>query len=269
MDLIEQQDLPTAQENISASVAKEIQAKIMVALKFPREMAVVEKNIAYMCSKLKFADGATYQLPRGDEIVTGPSVHLLKGIALLYKNLEHGHIINDKGSDYTSGFAYAWDYENNVYIKKSFFVKHERYTKKGIKKITDIAAIGEIVNAQVSRNVRNALIEVIPWVVIEEAQEACANTLKIEMAKTPIEKRRQQSKEHFEKLGVNDESLKNKLGKTFAELDEDDLLNLRKVANAIKDKFITIESWLGIETPEQDQKTSDLNEAIRGASEQK
>jgi len=268
LEITKEDHLPqTSNENRSATISKEMQAKVMVAKRFPRDLFAAEKNIQFMCSKIKFADGATYQLPRGEQTVTGPSVHLLKGIAQAYQNLEHGAIIEDRGIDYTSGFAYGWDYENNLYIKKSFYVKHERYTKKGIKKITDTAAIDEIVNARISRNVRGCLTEIIPWVIIEEAQEACAATVKAEMAKTPIEKRRIQSKEHFSKMGVDDESLKNKLGKTFDELDEEDLLTLRKVANAIKDKFITVENWLGIETPEQDQKTTDLNDAIRSASE--
>lgn len=262
----EDQDISS---NAALVVTKEIEAKITVALKFPRNIDQVEQEIKSMCSRVRFADGSTYSLPRGGKAVNGPSVHFAKGIAQLYGNIEHGHKIEKKGIDFTSGFAYAWDLQRNICIKKDFYMKHERKANNSIKKVTDPAEILEMLNAQISRAVRNCILEIMPWYLIEEAQEICANTLRAEAKKTPIEQRRDQAREAFRPYGVDDERIKKKFGKPFNELTDEDLFELKKGFTAIRDKFITVARWLGEEAETQDSNSSLLNETMKKKEETK
>lgn len=262
----EDQDISS---NAAMVMTKEIEAKITVALKFPRNMDMVEQEIKSMCMRVRFADGSTYSLPRGQKAVSGPSVHFAKGVAQLYGNIEHGHKIEKRGIDYTSGFAFAWDLQRNICIKKDFYMKHERKAGGAIKKVIDPAEILEMLNAQISRAVRNCLLEIMPWYLIEEAQEICATTLRNEQKKTPIDIRREQAKEAFRPYGVDDERIKKKFGKPFIELSDEDLFELKKGFTAIRDKFITVARWLGEETETQDANSSLLNETMKKKEETK
>lgn len=255
---------PTELADRSLVSMKEIEAKITVALKFPRDMTIVENDIKAMCSRVRFADGSTYSIPRGGKMVAGPSTHFAKGIAQLFKNFEHGHYIDSRDNKCTRGFAYAWDYERNIYIKKEFFVPHERKANNRIKFVTDPTEIMEMTNAQISRAVRNCILEIIPWYILEEAQELCAKTLRDEQKKLPIEKRREQAREKFRTINVDEEKVKKKMGKGFDELNDEELFELGGAYNAIKGGFITVSRWMG-EEPEKEE--SNLERKMKEAEE--
>lgn len=248
--------------NAAMVMTKEIEAQITVALKFPRNMKIVEEETKSLCANIRFANDATYSLPRGNKPVRGPSVHFAKGMALIYGNIHHGHKVERKGIDFTAGFTYAWDLQRNVNIKKDFYVKHERKANGAIKKVTDPAEITELVNAQISRSVRNCLLEVMPAHLLDEAQDLCEGTVKAEARKTPIEKRRELAREAFRPYGVDDEKLKKKTGKIFSELTDEELFEIGRALNAIKDKFLTVARWLGEETEASEQNASILNEEL-------
>ena len=240
--------------------SREIEAKITVALKFPRSLALVTEDIKAMCMNPRFADGSTYVIPRGGKTVSGPSVHFAKGVANLYRNIEHGSKIDRVGPDYTAGHAFAWDYQNNIKITKDFYMKHERKANNAIKKVTDPAELLEMLNAQIARAVRNCILEIMPWYILEEAQEICAKTLREEQKKTPIEKRREEAKKLFEGLGINDEKLRKKMNKTFLELTDEDLFELKKAYTALRDKFITVAQWMGEVTDDAPTNSDALND---------
>lgn len=253
------QDIPS---NTALVMTREIEAQITVALKFPRIMTIVAEETKALCMNIRFANDATYSLPRGNKPVRGPSVHFAKGMALIYGNIHHGHKVERKGPDFTAGYTYAWDLQRNVNIKKDFYVKHERKANGTIKKVTDPAEIVELVNAQISRSVRNCLLEVMPAHLLDEAQDLCENTVKAEARKTPIEKRRELAKEAFKAFGVDDEKIKKKMGKTFSELEDADLFEIGRALNAIKDKFMTVARWLGEETEASESNSSVLNDTL-------
>lgn len=255
--------------NTALVMTREIEAQITVALKFPRIMTLVAEETKALCMNIRFASDATYSLPRGNKPVRGPSVHFAKGMALIYGNIHHGHRVERKGPDFTTGYTFAWDLQRNVNIKKDFYVKHERKANGVIKKVIDPAEIVELVNAQISRSVRNCLLEVMPAHLLDEAQDLCENTVRAEARKTPIEKRRELAKEAFKAFGVDDEKMKKKMGKTFSELEDADLFEIGRALNAIKDKFMTVARWLGEDTEGSESNSSVLNDALINKEEPK
>src|SRR5574344_1001577 len=111
--------------------AQEVQAAIVVAKRFPRDMNSSYGRIMDACKRRSLAERAIYEYPRGGENVTGPSIRLAEVMAQNWGNLDFGITELEQKNGESNVMAYCWDLETNTRQTKIFTVPHIRHTKKG------------------------------------------------------------------------------------------------------------------------------------------
>lgn len=231
----------------------EIKGKMFLARQFPRDPEQSLQNVLMECQRPKLAEAAQYEYPKGDSVVTGPSIRLVEVLARHWGNIDSGVAEIDTHSDHTVVKAYAWDLENNVSDEKTFTVQHVRTTKRGSYKLTDERDIYEMVANKAARRKRSCLLAVMPGWYVEAALDACNETLRnsVTNGKT-IEEVREAVVTAFAEFGVSPDNIAAKLSRPIDKLDPNDIVKLRHLYAAIKDGFVKAQDAfdLSASTPE-------------------
>lgn len=241
-------------EIASTRQAQEVQAAMVIAKRFPRDMISAQTKITESCKRKTLAERAMYSYPRGTQTVTGPSIRLAEAMAQAWGNLDFGIVELDKKPSLgnTPGestmMAYCYDLETNTRSTKIFTVKHRRDTKKGSYNLTDERDIYEIAANQGARRLRACILNVIPGDVTEAAIEQCEVTLKTD--KEPIVDRIKKMVSLFGEYGVNQQMLEKRLGHKLEVTTETELVDLRKVYTSIKDGFADRTEFFDLPTSE-------------------
>ena len=231
----------------------EIKGKMFLARQFPRDPEQSLQNVLMECKRPKLAEAAQYEYPKGDSVVTGPSIRLVEVLARHWGNIDSGVAEIDTHSDHTVVKAYAWDLENNVSDEKTFTVQHVRTTKRGSYKLTDERDIYEMVANKAARRKRSCLLAVMPGWYVEAALDACNETLHNSVANgKPIEEVREAVVTAFAEFGVSPDNIAAKLSRPIDKLDPNDIVKLRHLYAAIKDGFVKAQDAfdLAATTPE-------------------
>lgn len=225
----------------------EVQAKMILAKKFPRDEQFARQKILAECEREALAEAATYSFPRGDAEVKGPSIRLAEVIARHWGNFISGVMELDQTKEKSTVKAFAWDLETNTSDEKTFEVSHYRNTKKGGYWLTDPRDIYETVANQGSRRKRASILALIPGDVIDEAVAACEETLEKSIAPGDINKLRDSMLAAFQKLAewITADDLAAKVGKDFDKLGKKDIVTLNHLYNAIKDGFVKADIAFG------------------------
>lgn len=222
-------------EAMNSREMQEVKAMVFMAKQFPRDENLALEKILKSCERKTLAEKATYEYPRGDTKVTGPSIRLAEAIAQNWGNIDFGIIELEQKNGESSVMSYAWDLETNTRQSKVFTVPHIRSTKRGSYKLTDPRDIYEMVANQGARRLRACILGVVPGDVVEAAVEKCQETManslggKLEevIAKmlSAFEKEYKITKEMLEKyIGCNAEAFTPK-----------DIIRLGNVFTSIKD----------------------------------
>lgn len=231
----------------------EIKGKMFLARQFPRDPEQSLQNVLMECQRPKLAEAAQYEYPKGDSVVTGPSIRLVEVLARHWGNIDSGVAEIDTHSDHTVVKAYAWDLENNVSDEKTFTVQHVRTTKRGSYKLTDERDIYEMVANKAARRKRSCLLAVMPGWYVEAALDACNETLRnsVTNGKT-IKEVREAVVTAFAEFGVSPDNIAAKLSRPIDKLDPNDIVKLRHLYAAIKDGFVKAQDAfdLSASTPE-------------------
>jgi len=231
--------LSASTEIASTRAAQEVQAAMVIAAKFPRDEMRCIQNIINACGRLRLAETAQYSYKRGGTLIEGPSIRLAETIAQRWKNFDFGVVELERTQGESQCMSYAWDLENNVRRTMIFSIRHWRDTKSGGYALKDERDIYELIANMGSRRLRACILSVIPGDVVEEAQEACNNTL-IEAEKgVPIEQRREKMVAAFDAQGVSEQQLTNFLGHAVGAATLNELVRLRKIFTTIKDGIST------------------------------
>lgn len=223
---------------------QETQNAMIIAQKFPRNIDRAIARIKQSCQRKTLAEKAVYSFPRGDSTVSGPSIRLAEAIAQAWGNLDCGVVEVDRKNSVgnvageTTLMAYCWDLETNTRIQKVFSVKHQRDTRKGSYLLKDERDIYEACANQGARRLRSCILSQIPIDVIEDALDECENTLKKD--KDPMPERINKMLSKFLELKVNKSMIEKKLGHVVEKITENELVNLIKVYNSIKDNFADV-----------------------------
>lgn len=229
--------------------AQEVQAMVVVAKRFPRDMVEVEKKLTQACKRPKLAEQATYEYKRGDTVVTGPSIRLAEVIAQSMGNIDFGWVEIQRREDESHCMAYAWDIENNTRQTVTFTVPHYRDknekrpdgTKVKIKvRLTDDRDIYEMCANMAARRKRACILNVVPGDLVDLAMEECEKTLKANLGS--IQEQAAKWAKVFEKeYGVKPESIMRYLGSRPETWTQNDMFRLRKLYNALQDNMTTVE----------------------------
>lgn len=244
---------------------QEVQGQIIIARQFPRDLEKIRQSVLTDCKRISLAESAMYAFPRGNETVTGPSIRLAEAIAQRFGNLIFGvrEIKQEAGESIVQ--AFAWDIETNTRQEKTFTVQHVRNTKKGSYKLTEQRDIYELVANNGARRLRACILGIIPGDIIEAAIEQCEKTLASRNDR-PLAARIQAMIEAFDKLGVTQASIENKLKRKADAITEHDLVGFQKIYKSITDGFAKAYEHFP-DMPAPDQPAQAMNQAFAGTGQ--
>lgn len=256
-------------EHESATIAStttremsEVQASMAIAKRFPRDNIEAMDRILRACRRPTLADAAIYAYPRGDTLVTGPSIRLAEALSQNWGNLQSGIRELSQGDGESVVEAYAWDIETNTRASKTFQVKHERHTKRGKYKLTDPRDIYELVANQGARRLRACILSVIPGDVVEAAVKECEQTTRNAMG-APQETLQKLVKA-FADLGVAKSQIEKRLGHRLESTVSAEVLNFQRIYTSIKDGMAATADYF---PPEQNE--GDVRNAAKDAVKRK
>jgi len=250
----------SAQANESKSI-QEIQAALVIAKKFPRDQMKAYESIMNACKRKSLAESSIYAYPKGNQVVTGPSIRLAEVLAQSWGNIKTGIVELSQANGVSEVKAFAWDLETNYESFKIFHVPHVRHTKFGSKTLTDPRDIYEMVANQGSRRLRACILAVIPGDVVDSAVTQCEDTLK--SGSEPIAERVKKLVVAFSEMGVNVEMLVKRLGHNLDVVIEAELVVLRGIYKSIKDGMAKREDFFDLV---QESQQTDIENLIKGKS---
>ena len=239
----------------------EVQGKILMAKKFPRDRFTAVKNILEDCGRKGLAEGAVYAYPRGGNTVSGPSIRLAEAMARLWGNLDCGIRELARDEDKSVCEAFAWDLETNTRFTRIFEIPHIRFTKQGSYKLTDPRDIYENVANNGARRLRACILEAIPGDVTEKAVLKCKETV-TKGAGEPLVDRIQKMIIAFVKYGITKEHIEKRLKHTIAEINEEEIFDLGTIHNSIRDNQAKRSDFFDIGDAEPTEKTEALKDKL-------
>jgi hypothetical protein len=241
----------------SNRTAQTVQAMVILAKKFPRDQKLATERILLACQRYTLAREAVYSFPRGNTMVSGPSIRLAEAIAREWGNLDFGIIELDRKGDESTMLAYAWDLETNVQTRVEYKVRHYRDTKKEKIPLHDERDIYEMVANQGARRLRSCILRLIPGDVTEEAVAQCEETIQAEVKDLP--EAIKNMVEAFEQFGVTKSQIEKRLRHRIESTNAAEIVALRKVCTSISDGMAKPEDYFEVEPKEETpvEKTKD------------
>ena len=218
----------------SQRAVQQVQAAVVLAKKFPRDITRSTGKILESCKRKTLADVACYEYPRGGKTITGPSIRLAEMMAQNWGNLDFGVMELEQRNGESTVMAYCWDLETNTRQSKIFQVKHERFTKQGIVKLSDPRDIYEMVANLGARRLRACILGIIPGDIVDSAVDECDKTLAGKNT-TPLIDRIKSMVEKFKDVDVTQADLETFLQHKADECTEREIIRLGKVFNTLKD----------------------------------
>lgn len=232
-DAVDQSGLVAVEQ---ARAVQEVQAKLIIAKKFPRNETQALVDISQACKRPSLAKVALYTYERGSTKIQGPSIRLAEVIARAWGNIDFGIRELSQADGSSDVEAYAWDLQTNTTAIRSFKVQHRRYTKAKTYDLEDPRDIYETVANNGARRMRACILEIIPGDIVEDAVSQVRETLKqAGKAEGPIEDRIKKMALAFNGLGVSVEAIEGRLKHKIDLSTEEELVDLRAVFNALND----------------------------------
>ena len=226
-----------AAQSDAAAVARatqEVQAALVIAQRFPRNVIKCKSRIVEACQRKELAEVAEYEYSRGGTRITGPTIDLLRAVANRWGNIRYGWTEVERRNGESSVRCFAWDVETNGQAERTFTVRHWRDTREGGKELTDERDIYEMLANMAARRVRACLEEVIDADVVNAAIDQCRNTLR-SGEKTPLIDRAVKMVVPFMEFGVTQAMIEARLGNKLDAVSENQLASLRRVYKSLKD----------------------------------
>jgi len=241
LQVIEPEKVEVLQVNNADSLAalnrSEIDVQIATAKQYPRNLAQVLKNIETLATMDEETAGQCfYILKRQDKRIEGPSVRMAEIIASSWGNIRlQARIIANDGKMITAQ-GICHDLESNYAVSSE--VKRRITDKHGKTYSEDMQVVTG--NAACAIAMRNALFKVVPAALVKKVI-AKAKLVSLGKANS-LEESRQKMLDYFKKLGVEDKNIFDYLSiSKVDEIDTDMLVELRGLANAIKEGTTTVQ----------------------------
>lgn len=199
-----------------ARAIAEVQAMFLVAKQCPRDEAQAIKRAMAACGDYSVAERAFYSFKRGDSIVTDKSIVMATELARCWGNIYYGimELARDDVAGQTEMLAFAQDLETNTRSGQTFFVPHARDTKSGRRTLLDMRDIYENNANNGSRRLRECIFRVLPSYLKTAAEERCRAVLEKGKGDKPIEVRVAEAIAAFAAVGINQERLEVKHGRS-------------------------------------------------------
>ncbi|MGV7012060.1 hypothetical protein [Bacillus velezensis] len=241
-----QQATNVTTEAMVSRQAQEVQAAMVIAKKFPRDVFAAFDRIKKACERRLLAENAVYEYPRGGTKVSGPSIRLAEALAQNWGNIDYGIMELEQKAGESSVMAYAWDLETNTRQTKIFTVKHERKAKGTVTKLNDARDIYEMVANQGARRLRSCILGVIPGDIVDAAVDMCQKTL-INGHKEPLEDRLRNALSTFKKeFGITKEMIEEYIGSNVDAFTEQDFLKIGRIYTSLRDGMAKKEDYFNV-----------------------
>ena len=262
----ESQDLSVNAHAAKSREMAEVQSQIFLAKQFPRNEVQAEIKILNACKRKSLAETALYSYPRGSTTVTGPSIRLAEAIAQYWGNINYGIKELEQKNGESTVVAYAWDMETNTRQEKVFQVKHTRYAKGKMNKLTDPRDIYELIANNGARRLRACILGVIPGDIIDNAVAQVSLTLQNSYSE-PLKDRVVKVLRWFhQQYGITQEMVETKLGHNVESFMEQDFVTLSSINQSLKDGMAKREDFFKFADKNETPKTS-LEQQFQGGEQ--
>lgn len=237
------QAMSTVQSDSQRAIA-EVQAALVIAKQFPRNMNEAYDRIMNACQRPSLAQSSVYSYAKGGTSIVGPSIRLAEALAQNWGNIQFGIRELSAENGESTVEAFAWDVETNTRQTKVFQVKHWRHTKQGGYKLTDPRDIYELVANNGARRLRACILGVIPGDVIDAAVAQCEQTIQASADTSP--EGVQKLLKSFEKHGVSKEAVEKRIQCRIEAISPAQVVSLIKIGTSIKDGMSQPSDWFEI-----------------------
>jgi hypothetical protein len=235
-----------------------IDGQIATAKQYPRNITTaLREAITLATLDEETAKSMLYALKRGNKLIPGPSVRLAEILAYSWTNLRVETDIVGEDAKTVTGMGTCFDLEKNVAVRVR--TKRRITDKNGHRYNDDMIVVTG--NAASSIAFRNAVFRVVPRAYVDKVY-AAAKTASLGKGGTMTEKR-QAVIDWFSKLAVKPEELFALLEiRGIDDIGEDELIQLRGLANAIKEGEQSVETVFRSHHVKSDG-TTELNAALK------
>ncbi|MHA3059936.1 hypothetical protein ACX1N5_03980 [Acinetobacter sp. ANC 4636] len=237
------QAMSTVQADSQRAVA-EVQAALVIAKQFPRNMNEAWDRIMNACQRPTLAQSSVYSYAKSGTSITGPSIRLAEALAQNWGNIQFGIRELSAENGESTVEAFAWDVETNTRQTKVFQVRHWRHTKQGGYALTDPRDIYELVASNGARRLRACILGVIPGDVIDAAVAQCEQTIRASADTSP--EGVQKLLKSFEKQGITKEAIEKRIQCRIGAISPAQVISLIKIGTSIKDGMSAAQDWFEI-----------------------
>jgi hypothetical protein len=229
----------------------EAQGKLVIAKRFPRNQAVAYANIIDACRRPGLAEEACYSFPRGGEVVSGPAIRLAEMLAANWGNVDYGIRELSRKEGVSEMEAYCWDLETNTMSSQKFTVRHIRDRRGGNVALTDERDIYELTANMGARRLRARILAILPADLVQAAVDQCSKTLATG-GDMPIQDRIRKMIVAFKSLGIPSALIEKRLGHALDTTSGEELADLTKIHNSLRDNMSRVGDWFGDGPKSQD-----------------
>lgn len=243
-------------ELVGALSKAEIDMQVSTAKAYPRDIPACCQEALQMATIDSDTAGTMfYVIPRGGKKIEGPSIRLAEIMGYCWQNLRYDSKVASIDHKFVTAQGSAFDIERNLAARVE--AKRRITDNKGRRYNDDMIQV--TANAACSIALREAIFKVVPRTVV--------NSIWLQCKKASIGKTMSFSEQvgkclaHFGRMGVTEDVIA-----TYLKIDDvqtmndDDLIELRGIANAIKDGDVTVETAFGLS--KKRAKRSDLNDQL-------
>ncbi len=221
----------------------EMKAAIVLAKRFPRDESTAYTRVMHACDRPTFAESANYCFPRGGQTVTGPSVDLARELARIWGNIRYGMRIVSEDDERVHIKGYAFDLESNTYVEaEDKFAKvvprRNRATGQTEYLKADERDLRELVNKRGAICVRNAILQLLPSDIIQDAMARSRDTTQ-KVARGEIQQDREQAIRRlalaYHDIGVTSDMIAGYLKHPMDLITNEEIADLRAIYKSIRD----------------------------------
>jgi hypothetical protein len=238
-------EAPPARGDVADAAAAretaEVQAQVVMAMRFPRVRSQALADILDDCKRYTFAQTALYSYARGGQTISDGSIHLALAMAQSWGHLDLGVRELERRDGESVVESYCWDLQKNTRRRLRFIVPHKMKANSRVKTLDDPRDIYEHIANMGARRLRSCIFGVIPSDVKQSAIRQVRNTLAIGPTNkdgSPIRTLTDRISEMvllFKGLGVSVPLIEKYLGHKVDLANVDELVDLQGIYNSIKD----------------------------------
>lgn len=235
----------------------ELQARMVHAMQWPRNEAKCFVDIINSCKRPGLAKVAEYAYNRGDGLVVGPSVYLMREMARIWGRIDFGFRVVNSTKEFVHIQAYALDLQTGAKESLEDLIERKVQRKNRRTNVTewvepDERDLRELVNRRAAIAIRNCIRHIMPRDLVDDAIAESRNTKTLE-AEGKLAKNRPQAIKDlvrgFDAYGVTPDQLAEFLGHPIDQITPEEFAEFGAIVAALKSGEARISEYFGGERP--------------------